>query len=65
MSKSDWEFFNCSEPHEHDYVVGLYPKAEKEEVRNLLKKWCKDGTINNTKHTEIYELLEKKGYHRN
>ncbi|MCF0171601.1 MAG: hypothetical protein HUJ87_13990 [Fusobacterium varium] len=59
MSKSDWKYFNCSEKHEHDYVVSLYPKEKQELVRSYLRHWCNIGTINNSTHEEVYALIKK------
>ncbi len=60
MPKSDWDYFNCSEQHEYDYVVGLY--AEKADVRRTLAEWCQNGTINNTTHQKLYEMLNEAGF---
>ena len=60
MSKSDWDYFNCSEQHEHDYVVSLYGVLDGLIVADHLKKWCADGTINNIKHGALYDLIEEK-----
>ncbi len=60
MSKSDWEYFNCSEKHEHDYVVSLY--KEKVTVSECLIAWCKDGVLKNTTHEKLYEMLANEGY---
>lgn len=57
----DDKYFNCSQQHEIDYVAGLY--KEKEKVRNFLITKCKDGTIKNNTHKEVYQLIEKElGY---
>ena len=60
MGKSDWELFNCSEQHEHDYVVSLYKAADRATVRQFLKDKCDDGTIKNFTHQQVYDLIEKK-----
>lgn len=58
MGKSDWEYFNCSEGHEHDYVVSLYEAGDRDIVRDFLKEKCADGTINNSTHQDVYDLIE-------
>jgi hypothetical protein len=55
----DDRLFNCSEPHEADYVAGLYPGHE-EEVRELLQKLCLAGEIKNSTHLEVYRLIKEK-----
>jgi hypothetical protein len=59
MGKSDWEYFNCSEQHEHDYVVSQYEKLNGIIVREYLEQWCEDGTIDNSTHKEVYDLIEE------
>jgi hypothetical protein len=59
MSKEN-EYFNCSEDYENEYVSSLYVKKEK--VSETLTTWCENGTIKNTKHSELYVMLEKAGY---
>jgi len=60
MGKSDWELFNCSEQHEHDYVVSLYEVADRPKVRQFLKDKCADGTIKNSTHSQVYDLIKSK-----
>lgn len=62
MSKSDWDFFNCSEDHEIEYVSSLY--TNKKEVKNFIIEKCEDGTINNWKHEELYKFLEENGFRK-
>jgi hypothetical protein len=54
----DDEFFNCSQEHEYRYVSRLY-KLNSEKVHEFLERKCKDGTINYSKHKEVYELIKK------
>lgn len=57
----DDEYYNCSEDHERDYVSGLY--SETDEVSEFLIEKCKDGTIKNSTHAEVYELINNElGY---
>lgn len=56
---SDHKFFNCSEKHEHDYVVSLYPIKERDRVRDFLEECCENGKIFYSTHEEVYELIEK------
>ncbi len=58
MSKSDWEYFNCSEKHERNYVVNQYTNSSG--VKQALKDLCKEH--NNMTHKFIYNELEKLGY---
>lgn len=51
--------FNCTQPHEADYVAGLYPHA-KEEVKTFLASACKDKTLYNSTHKDVYELIKRK-----
>lgn len=60
MSKSDHEYFNCSEQHEHDYVARLYKIEDRPKVRDFLKESCKNKLINNSTHGEVYQLIEDK-----
>lgn len=54
-------FFNCSKESEVDYVAGNYDDSE--EVKKFLHKKCEDGTINYSRHKEVYELIKKElGY---
>lgn len=50
--------FNCSQQHEHEYVIGLYKKDDRPTVRSFLKEKCDDGTIHYSTHQEIYDLIE-------
>lgn len=62
MAKSDHDFFNCSEAHEHDYVARLYEKQQ--EVKEELKKICTEKGSKNLTHKDLYEMLAKRGYTR-
>lgn len=59
MPKSDWDYFNCSEKYEIEYVSNLYPGNEKK-VKDFLIKNCNNGTIKNFTHSQVYDLIEKK-----
>lgn len=57
----DDEFFNCSEQHEIEYVVGLY--EDRDGVRKLLSERCADGAIHYSTNQEVYQLIKKElGY---
>jgi len=60
MGKSDWEYFNCSEDHEVDYVSSLYKNPTA--VKEFIEEKCSDGTINNLTHSELYKLLDDNGF---
>ena len=62
MSKNDWDFFNCSEEYEVNYVASKFTdsKGAKEKINEL----CKNGTISNSTHGEVYELLTKAGFNK-
>jgi hypothetical protein len=45
--------------HEADYVAGLYPHA-KDEVKNFLATACKDKSLHNSTHKDVYELIKRK-----
>jgi hypothetical protein len=55
----DDKHFNCTQPHETDYVAGLYPHA-KEEVKTFLASACKSKVLQNSTHKEVYELIKTK-----
>ena len=57
----DDELFNCSEPHEINYVADLY--EESQEVREFLKEKCDSEDIHHSTHKEVYELIQEElGY---
>lgn len=60
MSKNDWDYFNCSEDYEIDYVSNLY--EDKRKVKEFIIQKCSNGTIKNWTHEELYEFLEKNGF---
>lgn len=60
----DWEYFNCSEEHEYNYVARLYYDKENETVKEFLKRKCESGEIKNSKHKEVYKILEDNGFKR-
>lgn len=53
---SDHKHFNCSEEHEFTYVSSLY--ADSQKVYDFLKESCKNGKINYSTHTEVYQLIK-------
>lgn len=54
-------FFNCSKESEVNYVARHYKDSNT--VKAFLKKKCEDGTINYSKHEEVYKLIKKElGY---
>lgn len=54
-------FFNCSKKSEANYVAGHYKDSSG--VKTFLKNKCEDGTINYSKHEDIYRLIKKElGY---
>ncbi|VVN93852.1 hypothetical protein [Pseudomonas fluorescens] len=55
----DDKHFNCAEDHETDYVAGLYPRS-KQEVKTLLTSACKNKTLHNSTHKEVYDLIQRK-----
>jgi hypothetical protein len=55
----DDKHFNCTQEHEADYVASLYPHAE-EEVKTFLSSACKDKTLHNSTHKDVYELIRRK-----
>lgn len=57
---NDHDFFNCSEQHEHDYVVRLYALSDRPTVREFLRKKCADGTIYYWTHKKLYNYIEEK-----
>lgn len=58
MSKSDHKFFNCSEEYEHEYIIRQYPQNVRDIVRSYLYVSCMDGTIKNSTHEEVYNLIK-------
>lgn len=60
MSKNDWEYFNCSEDYEVDYVASKFTDSlgAKEKIKEL----CSNGTISNSTHGEVYQILVNAGY---
>lgn len=58
--KKDDLYYNCSQKHEENYVVGLYPALSRLAVRQFLQDKCADNTIKNSTHMEVYKLIEDK-----
>jgi hypothetical protein len=57
----DYQFFECDQQQDLDYVAGLY--NEKEKVYDLLYTERNKNTISYSTHVDIYELIEDKlGY---
>ncbi len=54
----DDKFFNCSQPHEHNYVASLYERNQVR-VANFLVEACGDSRIRYSTHMEVYELIEE------
>lgn len=54
---SDHKYFNCSEEHEVNYVANRYKSRKK--VYDFLKEKCKDGTIKNFTHQQVYDLIKE------
>jgi len=54
----DYQFFECYEQQDLDYVAGLY--NDKEKVYDLLKTEREKNTINYSTHVDIYELIENR-----
>ncbi|MEX0595518.1 MAG: hypothetical protein WD512_03380, partial [Candidatus Paceibacterota bacterium] len=50
------KFFNCTDQHEIDYVVGLY--EDRVGVRELLTKRCADGTIHYSTNLKVYQVIK-------
>ncbi|MEE4685812.1 hypothetical protein V2K59_13295 [Pseudomonas alliivorans] len=58
----DDKMFNCSQDHEGAYVASLYG-TNAETVKEFLIKNCESGSIKNSTHTAVYELIKSKlGY---
>lgn len=55
--KKDDLLFNCTQKHEFSYVSGQYGENENS-VLDFLKNSCKDGTIKNSTHGEVYRLIK-------
>lgn len=55
---SDHKLFNCSQEYEVNYVANLY--TENKRVKEFLIEQCKNGTIKNFTHTEVYALIKAK-----
>lgn len=58
--KRDDDRFNCSEKHEFDYVCSLYDCEYKITIETFLEESCKDNSIKNSTHIDIYKLIEHK-----
>ncbi len=56
----EYEYFNCDEEHEFDFVSRQYEKHA--DVKKFLKRLCAKGEINNFTHDDIYILLDEWDY---
>ncbi len=56
----EFEYFNCDEDYELDYVAGLFEETKK--VKKWLEENCENNTINNTKHMDLYQMLIDAGF---
>ena len=63
MSK-EYSEFNCSQEHELKYVASLYNDRPTKKVKEFLKEKYKSNKIKNSKHKELYKLLEDNGFKR-
>lgn len=58
----DDNMFSCSQPWEGNLVANHYG-TNKDKVLTFLEECCKNNTIKNSTHLEVYGLIEKKfGY---
>lgn len=57
MLKTDWKYFNCSKQSEHDYIISLYPKENRDKVRDSLKLWCEARLIDDYTHEQVCDLI--------
>lgn len=55
---SDHSLFNCSQSHEHDYVIRQYPLEHRAKIREYLNKWCANNTIYRFTHEQVYSLIK-------
>ena len=60
----EYSEFNCSQEHEFTYVASLYNDKPTKTVKDFLKEKCKSNEIKNSKHKEVYKLLEDNGFKR-
>jgi len=60
MSKNDWDYFNCSQEHEVNYVALQF--TDSIGAKEKIKKLCNNGTIKNSTHDEVYQLLINAGF---
>lgn len=58
----DGKYFNCSEDHELDRVARHY--ADHKEVKEFVRKKCKDGTIKYWTNEKLYAFLDENGFTR-
>lgn len=57
MSNTNWKYFNCSKQSEHDYIINLYPKENREKVKNTLELWCEARIIDDFTYEQVYDLI--------
>ena len=56
----EYNYFNCDEEYEFDYVAGLFEETKK--VKKWLKTNCDNNRIDNTTHIELYKMLCDAGF---
>lgn len=62
MSDKDAKYFNCAEDHELDRVADHY--VDHKEVKEFVRKKCKDGTIKDWPMEKLYAFLDENGFSR-
>lgn len=63
MVKGNWEYFNCSQEHEINYMASKF--IDSTGAKEKIKELCKNGTINNSTHGEVERLLINAGLRKN
>ena len=59
MSKYSYQYFNCSNEYEYDYIASFYSKKVKPLIITYLKHWNKTGKLNNITYEELHILIEQ------
>ena len=62
MSDRDATTFNCAEAHDLDRVARQY--VDHKEVKEFIRKKCKDGTIRDWTDEKLHALLRENGFTR-